>query len=77
MKVYSYLYNNPVAEAGSSGMNGKFDGRKPGRRPRLRWRENIRRDSLLLLNTRRMKRWEEERNIWGRATEEAMARCGQ
>jgi hypothetical protein len=31
-------------------MNGKFHGRRPVERPRLRWEENIRRDSSVLLN---------------------------
>jgi hypothetical protein len=33
-------------------LNGKFHGRRTVRRPRLRWEDNIRRDSLLLLNMR-------------------------
>jgi len=31
-------------------LNVKFDGRRPMGRPRLRWEENIRRDSWVLLN---------------------------
>jgi hypothetical protein len=33
-------------------LDGKFRGRRPVGRPRLRWEDNIRRDSLLLLNIR-------------------------
>jgi hypothetical protein len=55
--------------------NGKFHGRRPVGRPRLRWEDNIRRDSLLL-NIRGWRRWAEDRDIWRRTTEEARARYG-
>jgi hypothetical protein len=44
-------------------MNGRFHGRRPVRRPRLR-REDISRASLLLLNIRGWKRLAEGRHIW-------------
>jgi hypothetical protein len=31
-------------------LNGKFHGRRPVEKPRMRWEENIRRDSSVLLN---------------------------
>jgi hypothetical protein len=57
-------------------MNGKFHGRRPVGRPRLRWEDNIRRDSLLLLNIRGWRRRAGDSDIWRRTIEEARARCG-
>jgi hypothetical protein len=54
---------------------GKFHGRRPVGRPRLRWEDNIRRDSLLL-NIRGWRRRAGDRDIWRRTSEEARARCG-
>jgi hypothetical protein len=55
-------------------LDGKFHGRRPVGRPRLRW-EDIRRESLLL-NIREWRRWAGDRDIWRRTVEEARARCG-
>jgi hypothetical protein len=55
-------------------LDGKFHGRRPVGRPRLRWEDNIRRDSLL--NIRGWRRWAGDRDIWRRTTEEARVRCG-
>jgi hypothetical protein len=44
-------------------------------RPRLRWEDNIRRDSLLL-NIRVGRRRAGDRDIWRGSVEEARARCG-
>jgi hypothetical protein len=49
-------------------LDGKFYGRRPVGRPRLRW-EDIRRDSLLLLNIRGWRRWTGDRDIWRRTVE--------
>jgi hypothetical protein len=54
-------------------LDGKFHERRPVGRPRLRWEDNIRRDSLLLLNIRGWRRWGVDRDIWRRTTEEARA----
>jgi hypothetical protein len=45
-------------------LDGKFHGRRPVGRPRLRWEENIRRDSLLL-NIRGWRRWAGDRDSGG------------
>jgi hypothetical protein len=37
-------------------LNGRFHGRRPVRRPELRWEENIRRDFSLLINIRGLRR---------------------
>jgi hypothetical protein len=37
-------------------LDGKFHGRRPVGKPRLRWEDNIRRDLLLLLNIRGWRR---------------------
>jgi hypothetical protein len=55
-------------------LDGKFHGRRPVGRPRLRW-EDVRRDSLLL-NIRGWRRWAGDRDIWRGTTEEDRARCG-
>jgi hypothetical protein len=55
-------------------MDGKFHGRRPVGRPRLRWEDNIRRESLLLLHIRGWRRWAGDRDIWRRTIEEARAR---
>jgi hypothetical protein len=52
-------------------LDGKFYGRRPVGRPRLRW-EYIRRDSLLL-NIREWRRWAGDRDIWRRTIQEARA----
>jgi hypothetical protein len=57
-------------------LDGKFHGRRPVGRPRLRWEDNIRRDSLLLLNIRGWRRWAGYRDVWRRTIEEVKARCG-
>jgi hypothetical protein len=57
-------------------LDGEFHGRRPVGRPRLRWEDSIRRDSLLLLNVRGWRRRAGDRDIWRRTTEEARARCG-
>ena len=44
-------------------MNGIFRGRRPVGRPRLRWKENIRRDSSLLVNVSGWKRLSEDRDM--------------
>jgi hypothetical protein len=54
-------------------LDGKFHGRRPVLRPRLRWEDIIRRDSLLLLNIRGWRRWAGDRDIWRRTTEEVVA----
>jgi hypothetical protein len=54
-------------------MDGKFHGRRPVGRPRLRWEDNIRRESLLLLHIRGWRRWAGDRDIWRRTIEEAVA----
>jgi hypothetical protein len=51
-------------------------GRRVVGRPRLRWEDNIRRHSLLLLNIRGWRRWAGNRNIWIRTIREVTARCG-
>jgi hypothetical protein len=56
-------------------LDGKFHGRRPVGRPRLRWEDNIRRDSLLL-NIRGWRGWAGDRDIWRGTAEEARARCG-
>jgi hypothetical protein len=53
----------------------KFHGRSHVGRPRLRWEDNIRRDSLLL-NIREWRRRAGDRDIWRGTIEEARARCG-
>jgi hypothetical protein len=45
-------------------------------RQRLRWEDNVRRDSLLLLNIRGWRRWAGDRDIWRRTIEEARADVG-
>jgi hypothetical protein len=50
-------------------LDGKFHGRRPVGRPRLRWEGNIRRDSLL--NIRGWKRWAGDGDIWTQTVEEA------
>jgi hypothetical protein len=57
-------------------LDGKLHGRRPVERPRLRWEDNIRRDSLLLLNIRGWRRRAGDRDIWRRTIEEARVRCG-
>jgi hypothetical protein len=52
----------------------KIHGRRHVGRPRLRWEDNIRRDSLL--NIREWRRWAGDRDICRGAIEEARARCG-
>jgi hypothetical protein len=54
--------------------NGKFRGRKPVGRTRLRW-EDIKMDSTLLLNTsiRGWRRLAKDRDIWRRTVEEVRA----
>jgi hypothetical protein len=44
-------------------LNGKFHGRRPVGRPRLRWEENTRRASLLLLNVRGRRKLAGDRDI--------------
>jgi hypothetical protein len=56
-------------------LDGKFHGRRSVGRPRLRWEDNIRRDSLLL-NIRGWRRWAGDRDIWRGTIEEARVRCG-
>jgi hypothetical protein len=46
-------------------LDGKFHGRRHVGRPRLRWEDNIRRDSLLL-NVRGWRRWAGNRDFWRR-----------
>jgi len=55
---------------------GKFHGRRPVGRPRLRWVDNIRRDSSLLLNIRGWRRPAGDRDTSRRTAEVARARCG-
>jgi hypothetical protein len=57
-------------------LDGKFHGRRPVGRPRLRWEDNIKRDSLLLLNRRGWRRWAGDRDIRRRTIEEIRARRG-
>jgi len=45
-------------------LNGKFHGRRPMERQRLRWEGNIRRDSSLLLNIRGWWRLAGNSDIW-------------
>jgi hypothetical protein len=45
-------------------LNRKFRGRRPAKRPLLRW-EHVMRDFLLLMNIRGWRRLAEDRNIWG------------
>jgi hypothetical protein len=45
-------------------LDGKFNGRRPVGIPCLRWEDNIRRNSLLLLNIRGWRRWAGDRDIW-------------
>jgi hypothetical protein len=56
-------------------LDGKFHGRRPVLRPRLRW-EDIRRN-LLLLNIRGWRKWAGDRHIWRLTIEEARTRCGR
>jgi hypothetical protein len=56
-------------------LDGKFNGRRPVGRPRLRWEDNIRRDSLLL-SIRGWRRWAGDRVIRKRTVEKARTRCG-
>jgi hypothetical protein len=56
-------------------LDGKFHGRRPVGRPRLRWEDNIRRDSLLL-NIRGWRGWAWDRDIWRGTAEEARADVG-
>jgi hypothetical protein len=58
-------------------LNRKQHGRWPVGRPRQRWEDNMRRDSLLLLNIRGWKRLAGDNDIWGRFVEEVRERCGQ
>jgi len=44
--------------------------------PWFSWDENIRKDSLLLLNTTDLRRSAEDRNICRHTTKEARAHCG-
>jgi hypothetical protein len=53
-------------------LNGKFHGKRRVGKPLLRW-EDIRRDSLLLLNITGWRRPAGDRDIWRRTTEEARA----
>jgi hypothetical protein len=57
-------------------LDAKFHGRRPVGRPQLRWEDNMRRDSLLLLNIRGWRRWAGDRDIWRQTIEEARAQCG-
>jgi hypothetical protein len=50
-------------------LDGKFHGRRPVGRPRLRWEGNF-------INIRGWKRWAGDRDIWTQTVEEARARCG-
>jgi hypothetical protein len=45
-------------------LDGKFHGGRRVGRPRLRWEDNISRDSLLLLNIRGWRRLTGGRDIW-------------
>jgi len=54
---------------------GKFHGRRPVGRPRLRWVDNIRRDSSLLLNIRGWSRVAGNRDIRRQTIEEANIQC--
>jgi hypothetical protein len=56
-------------------LNGKFHGKRPVGRPRLRWKD-IRWDSSLLLSIRGWRRLAQDRNIWRRTVEEVRVRCG-
>jgi hypothetical protein len=56
-------------------LDGKFLGRRPVGRPRLRWKDIIRRDSLLL-NIRGWRRWAGDSDVWRRTIEEDRTRCG-
>jgi hypothetical protein len=56
--------------------NKVLDGKFHVGRPWLRWEDNIRRDSLLLLNIRRWSRWAGDRDIWRQTIEEARTQCG-
>jgi hypothetical protein len=49
---------------------------RPLGRPWLRWKDKIRRDSLLLLNIRGCRRLAGDRDIWTQTVEEVRARCG-
>ena len=61
---------------GKKVMDGKFHGRRPQGRPRLRWEDNIRRDSLLLLNIRKRRRLATYRVNWRQTIwKEARAQC--
>jgi hypothetical protein len=55
---------------------GKLYGRRPARRPWLRWEDNIKGDSLLLLNIRGRRRLAKGRDIWRLTVEEATAGYG-
>jgi hypothetical protein len=46
-------------------LNGKFHGRRPTGRQRLRWEDNVRRDSSLQLNIRGCWRLAGCSDIWG------------
>jgi len=54
---------------------GKFHGRRHVGRPRLKWVDNIRRDSSLLLNIRGWRRITRNRDIRRQTTEEASTQC--
>ena len=56
-------------------LDEKFHGGRPVGRPRLRREDDIRRDSLLLLNRRGQRRLAGYRDFWRRTTEEATALC--
>jgi hypothetical protein len=56
---------------------GKYHGRRLVGRPRRRWEDEIRCESLLLLNVRGWRRLAEDRNICRWVTEEARVRCWQ
>jgi hypothetical protein len=71
-----YFYNAYKLRIPKKVLDGKFHGRRPVGRPRLRWEDNIRRDSLLLLNVRGWRRGAGDRDIWRRTIEEDRARRG-
>jgi hypothetical protein len=45
-------------------LDGEFRRRRPVGRPRLRWKDNIRRDFSLLLNIKGWRKLAGDRDIW-------------
>jgi hypothetical protein len=56
--------------------DGKYYGRKPVERLWLSWEGSVRRDCLLLLNVRRVRRLVQYKNLWRPSTERSEPNAG-